>query len=28
MNKRIGYFDRTLIHDPRAWLAARFGPLV
>src|SRR5262249_33536690 len=28
MNKRVGYFDRTLIHDPRAWLEAKLGALV
>jgi putative DNA primase/helicase len=28
MNKRVGYFDRAIIPDPRAWLAARLGPLV
>jgi hypothetical protein len=27
MNKRTGYFDRNLIPDPLAWLAARLGPL-
>ena len=28
MNKRIGYFDRTTIPDPRAWLEARLGRLI
>ena len=28
MNKRIGYFDRTIIPDPRAWLEAQLGQLV
>jgi Bifunctional DNA primase/polymerase, N-terminal/Primase C terminal 2 (PriCT-2) len=28
MNKRIGYFDLTLIPDPRAWLETRLGQLI
>jgi putative DNA primase/helicase len=28
MNKRIGYFDLTIIPDPRAWLEARLGRLI
>jgi putative DNA primase/helicase len=28
MNKRIGYFDPTLIPDPRAWLEAQLGRLI
>jgi hypothetical protein len=27
MNRRAGFFDRTLIPDPRAWLAERLGAL-
>ena len=27
MKQRIGYFDRALIPDPRAWLTAKLGPL-
>jgi putative DNA primase/helicase len=27
-NKRIGYFDRERIEDPRAWLETNIGPLV
>ena len=27
MKKRIGYFNRALIHDPHAWLAQRLGRL-
>jgi putative DNA primase/helicase len=27
MKQRVGYFDRTLISDPRAWLEERLGPL-
>ena len=27
MKQRIGYFDRALIPDPRAWLASKLGPL-
>jgi Bifunctional DNA primase/polymerase, N-terminal/Primase C terminal 2 (PriCT-2) len=27
-HKRIGYFDRGLVHDPRAWLEAKLGRLV
>jgi hypothetical protein len=28
MKKRIGYFDRAFIPDPRAWLEARLGRLI
>jgi len=28
MKKRIGYFNRALIHDPHAWLAQRLGRLI
>jgi putative DNA primase/helicase len=28
MNKRFGYFDLSVIPNPRAWLEARIGPLV
>jgi putative DNA primase/helicase len=28
MNKRVGYFDRAIIADPRAWLEAQLGRLV
>jgi putative DNA primase/helicase len=28
MNKRIGYFDLTLIPDPRAWLETQLGRLI
>ena len=28
MNKRIGYFDLTLIPDPHAWLETRLGRLI
>src|SRR5262249_15484780 len=28
MNKRIGYFDRAIIPDPRAWLEGQLGRLV
>jgi hypothetical protein len=28
MKKRIGYFDRSIIADPRAWLEAQLGPLL
>jgi putative DNA primase/helicase len=28
MKQRIGYFDLTLIPDPRAWLEARLGRLI
>jgi putative DNA primase/helicase len=28
MKKRVGYFDRNVIPDPRAWLEARLGRLV
>jgi putative DNA primase/helicase len=28
MNKRVGYFDRSIVPDPRAWLEARLGQLV
>jgi putative DNA primase/helicase len=27
MNRRLGFFDLTVIPDPAAWLAARLGPL-
>jgi putative DNA primase/helicase len=27
MNRRLAYFDRTLIPDPEAWLCERLGPL-
>ena len=27
MNRRLAYFDRTLIPDPEAWLRERLGPL-
>ena len=25
--RRRGYFDPTRVHDPRAWLAQRLGPV-
>jgi putative DNA primase/helicase len=28
MNKRVAYFDRAIISDPRAWLEARLGQLI
>jgi hypothetical protein len=28
MKQRVGYFNLTLIPDPRAWLEARLGPLM
>ena len=28
MKKRIGYFDRAIISDPRAWLEAQLGRLI
>jgi putative DNA primase/helicase len=28
MNRRLAYFDRRIIADPRAWLRKRLGPLV
>jgi putative DNA primase/helicase len=28
MNKRVGYFDLALIHDPHAWLTQRLGRLI
>jgi hypothetical protein len=27
MNKRVGYFDLTVIPDPQAWLKAQLGAL-
>jgi hypothetical protein len=28
MKRRLAYFDRNMIPDPRAWLEARLGPLI
>jgi len=28
MNQRIGYFNRAIIPDPRAWLEANIGRLI